>query len=328
MRKLLITGGMGFIGSNFIHYWMRKHPADRIVNLDLLTYAGTLNPAELAALPPNHQFVHGDICDFPMLERLMNENFDAVVHFAAESHVDRSISDPASFVRTNVLGSQALFEAARRSNIPKFIHISTDEVYGSLGESGAFTEETPLSPNSPYSASKAGADLLAKAYWKTYGFPVVVLRSSNNFGPRQYPEKFIPMVITRALTDSEIPIYGDGQNVRDWLYVEDFCTAIELALKKGKPGEAYNVGANNERTNLEVARRILAELGKPESLLRFVADRPGHDYRYAIEAGKIRDELGWEPAYTFETGLRATIRWYVQRVDRWLKFLQEKFMKE
>ena len=328
MRKLLITGGMGFIGSNFIHYWMRKHPADRIVNLDLLTYAGTLNPAELAALPPNHQFVHGDICDFPLLERLMNENFDAVVHFAAESHVDRSIRDPASFVRTNVLGSQALFEAARRSNIPKFIHISTDEVYGSLGESGAFTEETPLSPNSPYSASKAGADLLAKAYWKTYGFPVVVLRSSNNFGPRQYPEKFIPMVITRALTDSEIPIYGDGQNVRDWLYVEDFCTAIELALKKGKPGEVYNVGANNERTNLEVARRILAELGKPESLLRFVADRPGHDYRYAIEAGKIRDELGWEPAYTFEAGLRATIKWYVQRVDRWIKFIQEKFMQE
>jgi len=328
MRKLLITGGMGFIGSNFIHYWMRKHPADRIVNLDLLTYAGTLNPAELAALPPNHQFVHGDICDFPLLERLMNENFDAVVHFAAESHVDRSIRDPASFVRTNVLGSQALFEAARRSNIPKFIHISTDEVYGSLGESGAFTEETPLSPNSPYSASKAGADLLAKAYWKTYGFPVVVLRSSNNFGPRQYPEKFIPMVITRALTDSEIPIYGDGQNVRDWLYVEDFCTAIELALKKGKPGEVYNVGANNERTNLEVARRILAELGKPESLLRFVADRPGHDYRYAIEAGKIRDELGWEPAYTFEAGLRATIKWYVQRVDRWIKLIQEKFMQE
>lgn len=328
MAKILITGGMGFIGSNFIHYWLRRHPQDDIVNLDLLTYAGNVDNVSRAAALPNYRFVRGDIGDFRLLERVFGEGVDAVVHFAAESHVDRSIQDPSAFVRTNVLGTQQLLEAARRHEISKFIQISTDEVYGSLGAEGCFTETTPLAPNSPYSASKAGGDLLARAYFETYGFPVITLRCSNNYGPRQFPEKLIPMIITRAFTDRRIPIYGDGQHVRDWLYVDDHCAAIELALLKGKPGEVYNVGGSNERTNLEVARRILAELGKPESLLQFVDDRPGHDRRYAIDAGKIRAELGWKPVYSFEAGLKRTVSWYVQHAEWWQRIESGEYRRE
>ncbi|MNF83985.1 dTDP-glucose 4,6-dehydratase 2 [compost metagenome] len=261
-----------------------------------------------------YEFVHGDIGDETLMMKLM-QGVDVVVHFAAESHVDRSIHNPGSFVITNVLGTQILLEAARQRQVKKFIHVSTDEVYGTLGEDGAFTEETPLAPNSPYSASKAGSDLLVRAYYETYGFPAVITRCSNNYGPRQFPEKLIPLLITRALRDEMIPVYGDGLNVRDWLYVDDHCSAIERVIAVGVPGEVYNVGGHNERTNLEVVKRILNMLGKPESLIQFVADRLGHDRRYAIDSSKIRHELGWTPSYSFETGLQKTLDWYVQESE-------------
>ncbi|WP_019532837.1 dTDP-glucose 4,6-dehydratase [Paenibacillus ginsengihumi] len=323
MSTLLVTGGMGFIGSHFIRYWMRRHPEDRVVNYDLLTYAG--NPANLAALQgyPGYRFVRGDIADAAAVNRVFaEENVATVVHFAAESHVDRSISEPSAFVRTNVLGTQCLLEAARSKGVRRFVHISTDEVYGTLGPEGLFTEETPLAPNSPYSASKAGSDLMVRAYGETYGLPVIITRCSNNYGPYQYPEKLIPTIITRALDDQPIPVYGDGLNVRDWLYVEDHCSAVELALLGGKPGQVYNVGGGNERTNVEIARTILGLLGKPESLLRFVADRPGHDRRYAIDAGKIRRELGWQPRYSLEEGIARTVEWYIERQDWWRPLLK------
>ena len=323
MSTLLVTGGMGFIGSHFIRYWMRRHPEDRVVNYDLLTYAG--NPANLAALQghPGYRFVRGDIADAAAVNRVFaEENVATVVHFAAESHVDRSISEPSAFVRTNVLGTQCLLEAAWSKGVRRFVHISTDEVYGTLGPEGLFTEETPLAPNSPYSASKAGSDLMVRAYGETYGLPVIITRCSNNYGPYQYPEKLIPTIITRALDDQPIPVYGDGLNVRDWLYVEDHCSAVELALLGGKPGQVYNVGGGNERTNVEIARTILGLLGKPESLLRFVADRPGHDRRYAIDAGKIRRELGWQPRYSLEEGIARTVEWYIERQDWWRPLLK------
>lgn len=323
MSTLLVTGGMGFIGSHFIRYWMRRHPEDRVVNYDLLTYAG--NPDNLAALRdhPGYRFVRGDIADAAAVNRVFDEeNVETVVHFAAESHVDRSISDPSAFVRTNVLGTQCLLEAARNKGVRRFVHISTDEVYGTLGPEGLFTEETPLAPNSPYSASKAGSDLMVRAYGETYGLPVFITRCSNNYGSYQYPEKLIPTIITRALNDQPIPVYGDGLNVRDWLYVEDHCSAVERVLLSGKPGQVYNVGGSNERTNVEIARTILGLLGKPESLLRFVADRPGHDRRYAIDAGKIRKELGWQPRYSFEEGISQTVEWYIERQDWWRPLLK------
>ncbi|WP_159881066.1 dTDP-glucose 4,6-dehydratase [Paenibacillus puerhi] len=318
MATWLVTGAMGFIGSNFVLYRMKRHPSDRIVALDALTYAG--NPENVAAVSslPNFRFVHGDISDRGLIAELFaEERFDAVVHFAAESHVDRSIADPQIFVRTNVLGTQCLLEEARRSCVGKFVHVSTDEVYGSLDSGGYFTETTPLAPNSPYSASKAGSDLLARAYYETFGFPVVITRCSNNYGPYQHPEKLVPTIITRALRDETIPVYGDGGNVRDWLHVEDHCAAIELAVSLGKPGEVYNIGGNNERTNLEVVRAVLAELGKPDSLIRFVPDRPGHDRRYAIDAAKIMRELGWTPGYTFELGMKQTVAWYADHPLWW-----------
>ncbi|MGO4500659.1 dTDP-glucose 4,6-dehydratase [Paenibacillus sp. 2RAB27] len=314
MQSLLVTGGMGFIGSNFIHYWKKHHPDDPIINVDLLTYAGNRDNARLFDGQVSYQFVQSDIGDEALMMKLM-QGIDVVVHFAAESHVDRSIHDPGRFVRTNVVGTQILLEAARRGQVKKFIHISTDEVYGSLGAEGAFSEVTPLAPNSPYSASKAGSDLLVRAYYETYGFPAVITRCSNNYGPRQFPEKLIPLLITRALRNETLPLYGDGLNVRDWLYVDDHCSAIERVIEAGVPGEVYNVGGQNERTNLEVVQSILRQLGKPESFIQYVADRLGHDRRYAIDSSKIRRELGWTPAYSFEKGLQNTLEWYVRETE-------------
>lgn len=312
MSVILITGGMGFIGSNFIYYWKRNHPEDHLINVDLLTYAGNKDNLRSLDGQAGYLFVLGDIGHAALINQLMKQGVDVVVHFAAESHVDRSIHNPRSFVLTNVAGTQCLLEAARQHQVKKFIHISTDEVYGSLGDEGAFTETTPLAPNSPYSASKAGSDLLVRAYYETYGFPAVITRCSNNYGPRQFPEKLIPLIITRALRNEPIPIYGDGLNIRDWLYVEDHCSAIERVIEDGVPGEVYNIGGQNERTNLEVVKSILKLLNKSEDLIHFVSDRPGHDRRYAIDSTKIRRELGWVPSYSFESGLKKTLDWYVQ----------------
>ncbi|WP_169085310.1 dTDP-glucose 4,6-dehydratase [Paenibacillus sp. PL91] len=313
--RLLITGGMGFIGSNFVLHMLRQYPDYQIYNLDLLTYASHIdNLLEVASLP-NYHFIQGDICDKQLLSQLMNEGIDAVIHFAAESHVDRSIDNPFAFVDTNVQGTLALLEAARVHKVKRFVQVSTDEVYGSLGGSGYFSETTPLAPNSPYSSSKAGADLLARAYFHTYGLPVMTTRCSNNYGPRQFPEKLIPLTILRALNNEGIPLYGDGLNIRDWLYVDDHCSAIDLVLHHGGPGEVYNIGGHNEYTNIAIIRRILAELGKPESLIHYVKDRLGHDRRYAINAAKIRKELGWVPNHHFESGIQKTVEWYVDNLQ-------------
>ncbi|WP_282941184.1 dTDP-glucose 4,6-dehydratase [Paenibacillus sp. RC67] len=322
MRTVLVTGGLGFIGSNFILHWVKNHPQDRVINYDLLTYAG--NPTNVSSVHnlPQYRYVLGDIADSPLLEKVMLEEMvDTVVHFAAESHVDRSIKDPSVFVRTNVLGTQYLLEAAMKCGINRFIHISTDEVYGSLGREGFFTELSPISPNSPYSASKAGSDLMARAYYETYGLPVIITRCSNNYGPHQYPEKMIPKIITNALQNQPIPVYGDGQNVRDWLHVVDHCSAIERVIDSGQPGQVYNIGGNNECTNLQVVSEILRYLGKPDSLIQFVADRLGHDRRYAIDASKIRDELGWIPKYSFHEGMAQTVDWYVEHVEWWRRLI-------
>ena len=313
--KLLVTGGAGFIGSNFIHYIVRRYPHYHILNVDALTYAGNLENLRTIEGHPNYRFVKADIADRAAMEPLFREGLDAVLNFAAESHVDRSIMQPDLFVRTNVLGTQTLLDLAKQYKVGKFVQISTDEVYGTLGDTGLFTEETPLAPNSPYSASKAGADLLVRAYHETYGLNVNITRCSNNYGPYQFPEKLIPLMIRNALEDKPLPVYGDGLHVRDWLYVEDHCSAVDLVLHKGVSGEVYNIGGNNERTNLEVVKTILAELGKPESLIRFVKDRPGHDRRYGIDATKIRRELGWKPKYSYETGIQETIRWYLANQD-------------
>ncbi|MEW9700301.1 dTDP-glucose 4,6-dehydratase [Paenibacillus sp. SI8] len=317
MSVILVTGGMGFIGSNFLHYWKEHHPQDRLINLDWLTYAG--NPDNVTALDeqPGYEFVHGNIGDTALLNELLGKGVDVVVHFAAESHVDRSIHNPGIFVLTNVLGTQTLLEAARQHQVKKFIHISTDEVYGTLGLEGAFTETTPLAPNSPYSASKAGSDLLVRAYFETYGFPAVITRCSNNYGPRQFPEKLIPLIIARALHDESIPVYGDGLHVRDWLYVEDHCAAIGRVIEDGVPGEVYNIGGRNEWTNIDIVRCILSKLGKSEELIQYVPDRLGHDRRYAMDTAKIHRVLGWTPSHTFETGLEKTIDWYL-REQAWL----------
>lgn len=312
MTHVLVTGGMGFIGSNFILYMLSQYSNLRITNLDALTYAGNPDNLEEVSSSERYRFVKADITNHVQLERIFAETaYDAVVHFAAESHVDRSIADPEVFVRTNVWGTFQLLEAAKRHRVSKFIHVSTDEVYGSLEDTGCFTEESPLAPNSPYSASKAGSDLLARAYGQTYGLPVVITRCSNNYGPRQFPEKLIPTIILRALHDEPIPIYGDGSNVRDWLHVTDHCTAIDFALRVGKVGEVYNIGGHNERTNLDVVRMILQVLNKPESLITFTSDRPGHDKRYAIDPSKSERELGWRPQIELEQGMRQTVAWYV-----------------
>jgi dTDP-glucose 4,6-dehydratase len=313
--KLLITGGAGFIGSNFVRYILHKYPNYHVVNLDAVTYAGNLENLRDIEQKSNYRFVKGDIGDVSVVRSIMESGVDVVVNFAAESHVDRSILDPFAFTRTNILGTQQLLEAAREFKVQKFVQVSTDEVYGSLGPMGFFTEETPLAPNSPYSASKASADLLVRAYHETYGLPVNITRCSNNYGPYQFPEKLIPLMISNALEDKPLPVYGDGMNIRDWLHVADHCSAIDLVIHKGVDGEVYNIGGNNERTNIEIVKSILRELGKPESLIQFVKDRLGHDRRYAIDASKIKRELGWEPQYTFDKGIVETIRWYVEHQD-------------
>ncbi len=312
---ILVTGGAGFIGSNFVHMLVEMRSDWRIVNLDALTYAGNLENLEPVSGNPHHRFVQGDITKAEDVEKAFTEAKAAggriqVVHFAAESHVDRSITSGQPFVTTNVVGTQVLLDAARRHGVEKFVHVSTDEVYGSLGEAGLFTEETPLAPNSPYSASKAASDLLVRAAVHTHGFPASITRCSNNYGPYQFPEKFLPLMLANALEDKPIPVYGDGLYVRDWLYVRDHCEAILAVLEKGRVGEAYNIGGNTELANLTLVRHVLRELEKPESLITYVKDRPGHDRRYAIDASKIRAELGWAPRFAFAQALPLTIRWY------------------
>ncbi|MCY9592018.1 dTDP-glucose 4,6-dehydratase [Paenibacillus chitinolyticus] len=315
--KLLVTGGAGFIGSNFVLYMLRQHPSYTIINLDALTYAGNLENLKSVENHPNYRFVKANITDQRAIQDIFRQGIDVVVNFAAESHVDRSILDPEIFVRTNVMGTQVLLDAAKAYGVQKFIQVSTDEVYGSLEETGLFTEETPLSPNSPYSASKAGGDMLVRAYHETFGLPVNITRCSNNYGPYQFPEKLIPLIIANALDDKSLPVYGDGQNIRDWLYVEDHCSAIDLVIHHGRNGEVYNIGGNNERTNLAIIKTILQELGKPENLITFVPDRPGHDRRYGIDPSKIMLELGWKPKYHFESGIKETINWYLQNRSWW-----------
>lgn len=309
--RLLVTGGAGFIGSNFVSYILRKYPDYEVVNLDALTYAGNLANLKEVMKNPRHRFVQGRIEDGKLVHRLM-KGVDVVINFAAESHVDRSILEPQVFITTNVLGTQVLLDAALRHKVSLFYQISTDEVYGALKLSTKrrFTENSPLRPNSPYSASKTAADLLVKAYHHTYGLPVVISRCSNNYGPKQHPEKFIPTVILNALHDNPVPIYGDGLYVRDWIHVLDHCKAIDLIMHKGKPGEVYNIGADNEWANIDLAKKILKILRKPESLLTSVKDRPGHDRRYAIDSAKLRRELGWKPSIPFEKGLAETVRKY------------------
>ncbi|OMF42932.1 dTDP-glucose 4,6-dehydratase [Paenibacillus peoriae] len=317
--KLLVTGGAGFIGSNFVLYMLKHHPDYEIVNIDALTYAGNLENLRSIENNPKHSFIKVDITDAQAIDQLMQQGIDVVVNFAAESHVDRSILEPEVFVKTNVLGTQVLLDAAKKYNVTKFVQVSTDEVYGSLGETGLFTEETPLQPNSPYSASKAGGDLLVRAYHETFGLPVNITRCSNNYGPYQFPEKLIPLMISRALSDQQLPVYGDGLNIRDWLYVEDHCSAIDLVIHQGKLGEVYNIGGNNERTNVHIVKTVLEELGKPESLISYVQDRPGHDRRYGIDPTKTMNELGWKPKHSFETGIKETIRWYLDNEEWWTR---------
>jgi len=312
MKNVLVTGGAGFIGSNFVKYFLRAHSDVTVINLDKLTYAGNLENLTDVADNPNYRFVRGDICDREAVEKVFREfEIDTIVHFAAESHVDRSILGAAVFVQTNVLGTNVLLEVAKGLGVEKFLHVSTDEVYGSLGLTGKFTETTPLHPNSPYAASKASSDLLALAYQHTFGLPVVVTRCSNNYGPYQFPEKLIPLMIVNAVSNKPLPVYGDGLNVRDWLFVEDHCAAIDAVLLKGKIGEAYNIGGNNEWKNIDIVRLILKLLGKPETLISFVKDRLGHDRRYAMDASRMKAELGWEPSHTFEQGITSTVQWYL-----------------
>jgi len=319
--KLLVTGGCGFIGSNFIRFILKTHPDWKVVNLDKLTYCGNLANLRDLENHPNYRFIRGDIADRELINRLFKtERFDAVLNFAAESHVDRSILDPSPFIETNVKGVQVLLEAARQYPVERFIQISTDEVYGSLGPTGKFTEESPLRPNNPYSASKASADLLCRAYWKAYGIPIIITRSSNNYGPYQFPEKLIPLMIRNALLGKELPVYGKGEHIRDWLYVEDNCRAITLVLERGRVGEIYNIGGGCEKKNIEVVRMIcdiLREIRGLRPKIQFIKDPrgPAHDFRYALDCTKIKEELGWEPQTKFEEGLRRTVNWYLENQD-------------
>jgi dTDP-glucose 4,6-dehydratase len=308
--KILVTGGAGFIGSNFIRHYLSAHPESTVVNFDKLTYAGNLDNLSDLQSHPGYKFVLGDVCDADALRDALDERVDAIVHFAAESHVDRSIAEAREFIRTNVLGTCTLLEAARRAKLCRFVHVSTDEVYGSLPPGTTADERAPLLPNSPYAASKAASDLLVRSFWETYRFPALVTRSSNNYGPYQFPEKFLPLMITNALEDKLLPVYGDGLNERDWIFVGDHCRALDRVLEAGRPGETYNIGYGQGVTNLSVVRRLLQILRKPEDLIKLVEDRPGHDRRYALDSAKIRAELGWKPAVTFEEGLLRTVEWY------------------
>jgi dTDP-glucose 4,6-dehydratase len=315
--KVLITGGAGFIGSNLVHHLHAVLPTASIVTLDALTYAGNLENLSALEESPRHRFVRGDITDATLVDGLVSGGMDVIVHLAAESHVDRSIEDPSAVVRTNVLGTQVLLDAARRHGVGRFVQVSTDEVYGSLGAEGMFREDSPLQPTSPYAASKAAADLLVQAAVRTYGFPGIVTRCSNNYGPFQFPEKIIPLFITNALDDQPLPLYGDGMHVRDWIHVRDHCRALQAVIERGRVGEVYNVGAGAELNNRTLTGSILQQLGKPETLIRFVTDRPGHDRRYAIDAAKLRGELGWSPEATPAEGLAETIRWYQEHRGWW-----------
>ena len=329
--KILVTGGAGFIGGNFVHHMVNKYPDYEIVNLDLLTYAGNLETLKPVEDKPNYKFVKGDIADREFIMDLFEkEKFDIVVNFAAESHVDRSIEDPSIFVKTNVEGTVVLLDAAKKYGVKRYHQVSTDEVYGDLPLDRPdlfFTEETPIHTSSPYSSSKAGADLLVLAYYRTYGLPVTISRCSNNYGPYHFPEKLIPLMIANALADKPLPVYGEGLNVRDWLYVEDHCKAIDLIIHNGRVGEVYNVGGHNEKSNLDVVKIILKALGKSEDLITFVKDRPGHDRRYAIDPAKIHNELGWLPQTKFEDGIAKTIEWYLANKDWWQEIISGEYQK-
>lgn len=319
MKTMLVTGGAGFIGSNFVRMVLDDHPDWKVVNLDLLTYAGNLENLADYLDRNNHVFVKGSICDVELIQKLFSENqIDAVINFAAESHVDRSIVDSGIFIETNVQGTRVLLEASVENKVERFIQVSTDEVYGELGAEGFFTEQTPLSPNSPYSASKASADLLVAAFGHTYGLNYNITRCSNNYGPYQFPEKLIPLMINNALNEKKLPVYGDGLQVRDWLYVLDHCTAIWSVLTKADSGQVYNIGGNNEYKNIEIVKTILNRLGKSEELIEYVKDRPGHDRRYAIDSGRIMGELGWKPSIDFQQGIAMTIQWYLEN-SQWLE---------
>lgn len=327
--KILVTGGAGFIGSNFVNYMVKIYPNDMIINLDALTYAGNLESLKEVENEANYRFVKGDIADADFINQLFDEEqFDAVINFAAESHVDRSIKDPQIFIKTNILGTQVLLDASKKHGVKRYHQVSTDEVYGDLPLDRPdlfFTEETPLHTSSPYSASKAGADLLVLAYHRTFKLPVTISRCSNNYGPYHFPEKLIPLIISRALNDQPLPVYGKGDNVRDWLHVYDHCVAIDLILRNGRVGEVYNIGGHNERTNLDVVKTILKELHKPESLITYVTDRAGHDLRYAIDPTKMEQELGWKPLYNFDTGIKQTIKWYLENKSWWENILSGEY---
>lgn len=322
--KLFVTGGAGFIGSNFIRHILNKYPDYHITNLDKLTYAGNLDNLKDIEGRANYQFLKGDICDAKMVSEAV-QGMDAIVNFAAETHVDRSILEPGSFIQTDVYGTYVLLEAVKAHGIQRYIQISTDEVYGSI-EQGSFTEASPLMPSSPYSASKAGSDMLVHSYWKTFHLPVIITRSSNNYGPYQYPEKLIPLFITNALEDRPLPLYGDGLNVRDWIYVTDNCAAIDLVLHRGQEGEVYNIGGGNERTNIEITEIILRELGKPKDLIKRIKDRPGHDRRYSIDSSRLAS-LGFKPQYGFEEAMQNTVRWYRENEGWWKRVKSEDFKR-
>lgn len=317
--RILITGGAGFIGSNFVLYMADKYPDYDLINLDALTYCANLSNLNSLEEKSNYEFIHGNILNEELVDKIVSD-VDVVVNFAAESHVDNSIKDPGIFVKSNVLGTQVLLDVALKYDVDKFVQISTDEVYGSLGSEGYFREDTPLSPNSPYSASKAAADLMVRSYYKTFDLPMNITRCSNNYGPYQFPEKLIPLMIKNALNNEPLPVYGDGKNVRDWLHVFDHCSAVDLVLHNGKIGEVYNIGGNNEMKNIDIVKLILNYLGKDESLIAFVEDRLGHDRRYAIDSSKIQKELKWKPIYTFKKGINATVDWYLDNRD----FLEDK----
>jgi dTDP-glucose 4,6-dehydratase len=325
--KLLVTGGAGFIGSNFVRYVLSEHPDYHIVNLDKLTYAGNLDNLSDVENHPNYRFVKGDVCNAQLVDRTVGDGVDAVIHFAAESHVDRSIDDPGTFLKTNVLGTQVLLDSALKHKIQRFIQVSTDEVYGSLGKEGLFSETSPLLPNSPYSASKASADLMVRSYFETFRLPAIITRCTNNYGPYQFPEKLIPLFITNAMFDENLPIYGDGLYVRDWIYVEDHCRALDVVLHKGKPGEIYNIGGGNEKTNLQITDLILKSLEKPKSLIKHVKDRPAHDRRYALDCSKIKAELGWKSETPFEQGISKTVDWYVGHREWWQKVKSGEYLE-
>lgn len=321
-KKLLVTGGAGFIGSCFVRHILSKYQDYKVINIDSLTYAGNIENLDDIKENPNYTFVKGNICDKKLVQELISQ-VDWVVNFAAESHVDRSITGPEIFIETNVQGTLNLLQASKEIGVEKYLQVSTDEVYGSLGKTGYFTETTPLAPNSPYSASKASADMLVRAYFETYGLPVLTTRCSNNYGPYQYPEKLIPFFISKLLRGEKVPVYGDGLNVRDWLYVYDHCEAIDVVLHKGEIGEVYNIGGHNEKTNMEITKLILSEMGQNESSIEYVQDRLGHDRRYAIDNKKIQTQLGWKPSLTFEEGIKLTINWYLNNQE-WMKDIEAK----